>query len=79
MSVSTFVIAIAIGVGIMAFAFWAVRLLATPAPPEPDPEDLIEVSHNYRCSVCGMKLTITAAQDDDAAAPRHCREEMIPA
>jgi hypothetical protein len=74
---STLLIAVAIGVGIMAFAIWAIRLLATPPPPEPDPEDLIEVRQDYRCTVCGMRLTITAAQDDDAAAPKHCREEMV--
>ncbi len=78
MSWWTIVIAVAMGVGIMAFAIWAIRLLATPPPPEPDPEDLVEVRQNYRCSVCGMRLTITAAQNDAAPAPRHCREEMVP-
>jgi len=75
----TLLIAVAIGLSIMATSIWVIRLLATPPPPEPDPEDLIEVEQNYRCTVCGMRLTITAAQDDDSAAPKHCREEMVDA
>ena len=73
----TVVIALAIGVGIMAVAIWAVRLLATPVPDEPDPEDLQPVAFDFACTVCGMQLTVTAAQGDDVKAPRHCREEMV--
>ena len=77
MSFFTILIAVAMGLAIMAFGIWAIRLLATPPPPEPDPEDLIEVQKDYRCTVCGMRLTMTAAQDDEASAPKHCREEMV--
>ena len=75
----TLVVALAIGVGIMAVGIWAVRLLATPVPPEPDPEDLQPVAVDFACTVCGMQLTVTAAQDEEVRAPRHCREEMVPA
>ena len=75
----TVLVAVVIGVVIMAASLWAVRLLATPQPPEPDPEDILEVEAHYRCTVCGLRLTVTHAQDEDAAAPRHCREDMEPA
>ena len=49
--------------------------MARPVP-EPDPDDVVEVAVDYRCSVCGLQLTVTHAQDAEVAAPRHCREEM---
>jgi len=72
-------VAVAIGVGIMWLGRWGVRLLATPVPAEPDPDEVVPVERPYRCTVCGMRLTVTHAQGEDAAAPRHCREEMEPA
>ncbi len=75
----TWIIAVGLGVAIMAVSLWAIRLLAMPQPPEPDPEDVLEVEVNYRCTVCGMRLTVTHAQEETAAAPRHCREDMEPA
>jgi len=40
------------------------------APPnEPD----------YRCSVCGAEVTMTAVNaEHDVEPPRHCREDMLP-
>jgi hypothetical protein len=70
------VIAVAIGVSIMALGRWGVKLLATPVPAEPDPDAIVDVERAFRCSVCGMRLTVTHAQGEDVAAPRHCREEM---
>ncbi len=70
-------IAVVIGVMIMAVALWTIRLLATPPPPEPDPNELVDVEVTYQCSVCGMQLTVTYAQDADPKPPRHCREEMV--
>jgi hypothetical protein len=72
------VIAVAIGVSIMALGRWGVKLLATPVPAEPDPDAIVDVERAFRCSVCGMRLTVTHAQGEDVAAPRHCREEMEP-
>ncbi len=70
-------IAAAIGIGIFAVALWAIRLLATPGPEEPDPDAITEVAVDYRCTICGLRLTVTHAQaEDDVAAPRHCREPM---
>ena len=75
----TLFVAVAIGIAIMATAMWAVRLLATPQPAEPDPADVHETEVRYRCTVCGLRLTVTHAQDEELSAPRHCREDMEPA
>jgi hypothetical protein len=72
------IIAVAMGLAIFGVALWAVRGLAKPPPPEPDPEDVVAVAQDYRCSVCGLRLSVTHAQGDDVTAPRHCREEMLP-
>jgi hypothetical protein len=71
-------IAITIGFVIIAAGWWVIRFLAAPVAGEPDPEDVVEVSIDYRCSVCGLQLTITHAREDDIRPPRHCREEMEP-
>jgi len=71
------VIAIAIGVAIIAVTLWVVRLLLVPQPGDPDPDAIKEIAVDYRCIVCGMRLTITHAQDENPDAPRHCREDMI--
>jgi hypothetical protein len=52
-------------------------MLATPPPPDPDPNDILDVEIPYRCTVCGMRLTVTHAQDGEWIAPKHCREEMV--
>jgi hypothetical protein len=74
-------IVLAVGGGLLIWSLgvWAVRLLATPQPPDPDPDDVVEVAIDYRCSVCGLRLVVTHAADEDPRAPRHCREEMEPA
>ena len=74
----TFAIVILVAIAIFAAAVWMANLIGMPVPDEPDPDDVTEVDVSYRCTVCGMRLTVTHAQDDDAAAPRHCREEMVP-
>ena len=72
-----YVIAVAIGVAIIAVTLWVIRLLLTPQPEDPDPDDVQEVAVDYRCVVCGMRLTVTHAQDAELDAPRHCREDMV--
>ena len=71
------IIAIAIGVAIIAATLWVVRLLLVPQPDDPDPDAVQEVAVDYRCIVCGMRLTITHAQEENPEAPRHCREDMV--
>ena len=74
----TFLIAVAIGAIVLGISLWVIRALATLPPPEPDPEAVVEVAVDYRCSVCGMRLTVTQAQDGTQIPPRHCREQMAP-
>jgi hypothetical protein len=69
-------IAVVIGVAILAAGLWGVRLLASPVSGEPDPDEIVEVHREFRCTVCGMRLTVTHAQGEDVRPPRHCREEM---
>jgi hypothetical protein len=54
-----------------------IRLLLVPQPEEPDPDAVREVAVDYRCVICGMRLTVTHAQDAVLDAPRHCREDMV--
>jgi hypothetical protein len=75
----TALIAVAIGLGVLVAAMWVVRMLGAPPPPEPDPEEVVDMSVDYRCRVCGMRLTVTQAQGSEVEAPRHCREEMVEA
>lgn len=67
-----------VAVALFAGAVWAANLIGMPPPDEPDPDAVTEVDVAYRCTVCGMRLTVTHAQADDVDAPRHCREEMVP-
>jgi len=64
------------GVVILAVGIWMIRLLAMPTPPEPDPNEVVQIDIDYRCTVCGLRLTVTHAQDSELKAPKHCREEM---
>lgn len=51
------------------------------APPaEPDPADVVPVDQRFRCTVCGAEVVMTAANaEQEIEAPRHCREDMVPA
>ena len=71
-----FGLAAAIGIVVWMTGRWAIKLLSQGGPDEPDPDDVIDVERTFRCTVCGMQLTVTHAHDADFAAPRHCREDM---
>jgi hypothetical protein len=45
--------------------------------PEPDLSELRPVEVEFRCSICGTTVVMTAAQGDDPEPPRHCREDMV--
>jgi hypothetical protein len=63
--------------GIYLAGVKVVRVMLMPPPPdEPDVTRLQPVEHHYRCMVCGTEVTMTAAPDAEADAPRHCREDM---
>ena len=72
-----FLVALAVGVGVFAASVYLVRQFAIPLPPEPDPDEVLEVEASYKCTVCGLRLTVTHAQDEAHLAPKHCREEMV--
>jgi hypothetical protein len=46
-------------------------------PEGPDLDEVREVEVDYQCTVCGLRLTVTHAQEGDVTAPRHCREDMV--
>jgi hypothetical protein len=74
-----FVVAVIIAVAILAGTIWSIRFIATGPPAEPDLDDVTEVDVPYLCTVCGMSLTVSQAQQGDIEPPRHCREPMVPA
>ncbi|MDH3499137.1 MAG: hypothetical protein OEM97_03365 [Acidimicrobiia bacterium] len=71
------VIAIVIGVVIWRVSVAIIRMLATP-PPEIDPSDIVDTEQPYRCTICGTEVTMTVANVEQQAPPRHCREDMDP-
>lgn len=71
------VIAVAIFFVVWRSSMWLIRLLSW-TPPEIDPDDVVEVDQAYKCTVCGAELVMTAVNIQDDAAPRHCREDMVP-
>lgn len=79
MTVTAVIIAVVVGSIILIGTLYTVRVISMGPPPEPDPEAIEEVEAHYRCSVCGMRLTVTHRQDAAPDPPRHCREEMEPA
>lgn len=76
---AAFVFALLIGGAILLGTIWSIRFIAAGPPPEPDLDEIQEVDVPYVCTVCGLSLTVTEAQGGDISAPRHCREDMIPA
>ncbi len=73
----TLVVAFVLAALILALTIWSIRFIAAGPPPEPDLDEVQEVDVPYVCTVCGMSLTVTQAQDGDFAPPRHCMEEMV--
>jgi hypothetical protein len=71
------VLAVGFGYLIWRVSLSVIRMLSTP-PPEIDPEDVVVVDQDYRCTICGAELTMKAINVRDEAAPRHCREDMVP-
>ncbi len=73
----TVAIALIMSFFIVALTIWAIRFIASGPPPDPEPDAVHEVDVPFVCTVCGMSLTITQAQDGDISPPRHCREDMV--
>ena len=73
----TVFIAFLLAAAILAFTVWSIRFIASGPPPDPELDDVHEVDVPFICTVCGLSLTITQAQDGDISPPKHCREEMV--
>ncbi len=71
------ILAVAIGYAIWRISLSLIRMMSTP-PPEIDPADVKAVDQDYKCTICGAELTMKAVNVQDEAAPRHCREDMVP-
>ena len=71
------ILAIAGGIIIWIICVAIIKMLTNP-PPEIDPEDVVTVSQDYHCSVCGAELTMKAVNVQEDKPPRHCREDMVP-
>jgi hypothetical protein len=71
---------VALGVALLIYVIGAalLRKFKIQPPAEPDPTDLRPVDVEFRCTVCGATVVMTAAPGDDPEPPRHCREDMIP-
>ena len=69
-------ISLILGAAIFVGTVVIVWMIANGPPPEPDPDRVHEVEADYRCSICGMRLTVTHLQDAAPDPPRHCREDM---
>ena len=65
----------AIGVAILLLGRFGINVLLA-APPAADPEGAVEVAADYRCALCGMRVTVTRAPGEEFTPPRHCHEEM---
>ena len=71
------ILALALGYLIWRVSLAVIRMLSTP-PPGVDPDDVVTVDQDYRCTVCGAELTMTAVNLAEDRPPRHCREDMVP-
>ncbi len=71
------IVAVVIGILIWRTSMYFLRMLATP-PPEVDPDDVVATKQDYKCTICGTEVTMTVQNVTEDAAPRHCREDMVP-
>jgi hypothetical protein len=71
------VIAVLLGYVIWRVSIAMIRMMSV-VPDEVDPDDIRPVDQDYKCTVCGAELTMKAMNIQDDAAPRHCREDMVP-
>lgn len=75
-SVVNWVIAIVAFLIMMRIGLAMLRGLARPVPEPPPAGELRKVKIQYRCSICGTEVRMTAATDEMPVAPRHCLEDM---
>ena len=69
-------VAVAFAYGILRIGVVMLGGLARPVPAAPPPGELRKVRLLYRCSICGTEVRMTAANEEQPEAPRHCLEDM---
>ena len=69
-------VAAAVTYGILRIGVVMLGGLARPVPAPPPPGELRKVRLLYRCSICGTEVRMTAANEEQPEAPRHCLEDM---
>ena len=70
------VIAVLVARYIIKFGVAMLRSMGQPVAEPPPAGEMRKVNLRYRCSVCGVELKMTRANDDLPLAPRHCLEDM---
>jgi hypothetical protein len=70
-----------LGAVVLGMVVWKVgvsllRGITTPLPAPPPAGEMRKVNLRYRCSICGVELKMTLANDELPDAPRHCQEDM---
>ena len=68
--------AVVLGVLIFRVGIGMLRSVTTPLPAPPPAGELRKVNLRYRCSICGVELKLTLANDEMPEPPRHCQEDM---
>ncbi len=71
----------AVGAVVVAAIVWrvgfgALRSVTRPLPAPPPAGELRKINLRYRCSICGMEVRLTLADEEDPEPPRHCQEDM---
>lgn len=70
------IIAVIAGFLFIRLGLVMLRGLAAPLPEPPPPGELRRVKIQFRCSICGTEVRMTAANDQEPEYPRHCMQEM---
>jgi hypothetical protein len=70
------VVAVVAGTLIMKVGYSLLAGFGAPVPEPPPPGELRKVRLQYRCSICGTEVRMTAANDEVPTPPRHCQEDM---
>jgi hypothetical protein len=58
------------------FGFGMLKSMTNSLPPPPPSGEMRKINVRYRCSVCGVELSVVMAPDEDPPPPRHCLEDM---
>ena len=75
-SIVNLIVAILAATLIIRSGLATLRGMAAPIPEPPPPGELRKVKIQFRCAVCGTEVRMTAANDQEPEAPRHCMQEM---